>query len=388
VVEFRHVHRLVDPAGRGLQIWQVRMIADDQEVVSLRATRGLSWQAGHLRERMADEGSFLTVVAGQLLNRDGSFSSAFEEFVEIPGDILVIDQLDVSAPWVDPLIIAGVVSSVIDRLTDNHFAVVLPRAAAPECAGAHLLDQAGDLLSAEPFSDELRIIDNALAAPETAAHGIRERLRDRALYGEEADSEGGEDEGESSEDEVNVLTARTAAVLRLALEDLAAEAWQEATALGDEPLPRGAGGVFGSLPPVTLRQGSDWRRQMARAFLDLAEDLAAGPEVEPRCTGEEMALHLGIARADHLTRNRPRYVGKVVAELPEDRRDYAWDACSDVLFEDHDVLMLFDAALDGVEDSSGEANEAMGMINLAPVDWFTPFGPDLARDPDRRFPSS
>ncbi|GGQ85196.1 hypothetical protein [Streptomyces flaveolus] len=36
----------------------------------------------------------------------------------------------------------------------------------------------------------------------------------------------------------------------------------------------------------------------------------------------------------------------------EDRRDFDWDWCSDVLFEDHDVLMLFDASLDGIEDST------------------------------------
>ncbi|MFD9285236.1 hypothetical protein ACFWD7_49940 [Streptomyces mirabilis] len=34
---------------------------------------------------------------------------------------------------------------------------------------------------------------------------------------------------------------------------------------------------------------------MARAFEDLVADLSTGAEVKPRCTGEEMALHLGIA---------------------------------------------------------------------------------------------
>ncbi|WP_392963521.1 hypothetical protein [Streptomyces sp. LN245] len=36
--------------------------------------------------------------------------------------------------------------------------------------------------------------------------------------------------------------------------EVAQKAWQEIAALGDEALPRGAGGLFGSLPLVILRQ--------------------------------------------------------------------------------------------------------------------------------------
>lgn len=133
---------------------------------------------------------------------------------------------------------------------------------------------------------------------------------------------------------------------------------------------------------MTRNQGESWRRQVARAFDDLAADLAAGVEVVPRCTGEEMALHLGIARATALTRNRPRLVAEVVAGLPEDRRDFDWEPASEELFEDGDVLMLFDQSLDGIEDSG---NEALGMVNLPPADWFAAFDDDFARDPERGF---
>ncbi|MFI8186721.1 hypothetical protein ACIF70_40500 [Actinacidiphila glaucinigra] len=95
------------------------------------------------------------------------------------------------------------------------------------------------------------------------------------------------------------------------MEQLSQEAWQEVAALGDEPLPRGAGGLFGALPPVTLRQDGYWRRQMARTFDDLAADLAKGGVV-PLCTGEEMALHLGIRRAQNIHHNRPRVVAQTV----------------------------------------------------------------------------
>jgi hypothetical protein len=61
-----------------------------------------------------------------------------------------------------------------------------------------------------------------------------------------------------------------------------------------------------------------------------------------------MGLHLGIARVQDLTRNRPRLVSEAVADLHEDRRDFDWDACSNGLFQDHDMLMLFDNTLDGI----------------------------------------
>lgn len=124
---------------------------------------------------------------------------------------------------------------------------------------------------------------------------------------------------------------------------------------------------------------------MARAFDDPAADCASNAEVEPRSTGEEMALHLGIACAQDLTRNRPRLLRDTVADLPEDRADFDWSACSDSLFQDHDVLMLFDHSLDGIEDAEGDIHQSLGMVNLAPQDWFAAFDPDQARDPDRGF---
>ncbi|MGW0950012.1 hypothetical protein ACWD4O_46880 [Streptomyces sp. NPDC002623] len=119
------------------------------------------------------------------------------------------------------------------------------------------------------------------------------------------------------------------------------QTWQEVSTLGDQPAQRSTGGLFGSLPRVTWHQDGLWRRQMARSFDDLAADCSSSAEVEPRSTGEEMALHLGIARAQDLTRNRLRLVRDTVAGLPEDRADFDWGAGSDVLLRDHDLLMLF-----------------------------------------------
>ncbi|MFH9968573.1 hypothetical protein ACH4PR_46010 [Streptomyces mirabilis] len=329
-LEFRHAHRLIDPAAEGVQTWQISLLADDETVARVRATRGLYWKAHNLHERIADEQSFPAVVAEQLFDNDGQFTPEYENFVDLPGNVLVVDDLHIAAPWDDPWVVAGLTSSIIDRLTNNQYAVVLPRVSGDTQSA--LLTEAAVLLSAEPFSDELLIIDTSLAAPEEAAHRVREHLRSRARYdGADPLSEDWDEEDDEGEE---VLTARTRAVLHLALRELSDQAWQEVSTLGDQPAQRSAGGLFGSLPRLTWHQDGPWRRQMARVFDDLAADCSSGAEVEPRSTGEEMALHLGISRAQDLTRNRPRLVRDTVAGLPEDRADFDWDACSDVLFQD------------------------------------------------------
>ncbi|BDM74864.1 hypothetical protein HEK616_83850 (plasmid) [Streptomyces nigrescens] len=387
-LDFHHTHQLLDPAAQGVQNWEVRITSAGTPVGSLSAVRGLYWKSDNLRERMADEQSFPALVAAQLLDEAGRFTYEFEEFIESASSVLVVDRLQVEEAFADPLVVAGVVAAVIDRLTDNYFAVVLPAKNACTDAGSALLAEAGTLLSAQEFSDELQIIDNALAAPEKAAQRVRSRLHSLARHGgpaawdeDDEEDEGWDEDGEEDEE----LTVRTAAVLRVALEELSEHLWQDVAAVGDAPLGRSEGRVLGLLPPITFHQDQQWRRQMARCFDDLAAELAETGTVRPGCTGEEMALHLGIDRAKALTRNRPRLVAETVEGLGADRRDFDWDWCSTVLFEDHDVLMLFDASLDGIEDSGNEINQSLGLANLAAADWFVPFRPGQARDPDRGF---
>ncbi|MGW6259940.1 hypothetical protein [Streptomyces sp. NPDC055085] len=381
---FGHVHQLADPAAEGVQAWQISLSSGGDTVARVRAVRGQYWKAHNLRERLADEGSLAAVAAEQLLDADGQFLPAYEDFIELPGNVLVVDDLHVDAPWDDPWIVAGMVTSIIDRLSDNQYAVILPRAA--EDPALSLLAEAAVLLAAEPYSDELLIIDTSLAAPEEAAQRVAGYLRSRARSGgSDPWSDDFDEDDEDGEEGEEVLTARTRAVLHLALRELSDEAWKEVSAMGDQPVQSSSGGVFGSLPRVTWRQDTSWRSQMARAFDDLAADCTSGIEVQPRCTGEEMALHLGIARAQALTINRPRLVQDTVAGLAAERGDFDWDACSGVLFEDHDVLMLFDDSLDGIEDAAGAVHQAMGMINLAPLDWYTAFYSERARDPHRGF---
>ncbi|MER6409090.1 hypothetical protein ABT269_37720 [Streptomyces viridosporus] len=368
-----------------MQSWEARITVGGTPVGSLEAVRDLYRQSDNLRERMADEQSFPAVVAAQLLDEEGHFTHEFEDFVDSASSLLVVDRLRMDDAFADPLIVAAVVAAVIDRLTDNYFTVVLPGKTACTDAGSVLLAEAGALLSAEVFSNELQIIDDALAAPEEAAHRVRERLRSLARHGGPQAWDAEDEETSDWDEDGEELTARTAAVLRAALEELSEHAWQDVADMADAPLGWGEGRVLGLLPPITVRQDRAWRRQMARCFDDLAADLAQDGTVRPRCTGEEMALRLGIDRAGALLRNRPCRGAKKVAGLEEDRRDFDWDWYLDVLFEDHDVLMLFDACLDGIEDSTSEINQALGLAGPAPTDWFSPFRPGQARDPGRGF---
>ncbi|WP_329537151.1 hypothetical protein OG568_52470 (plasmid) [Streptomyces sp. NBC_01450] len=47
------------------------------------------------------------------------------------------------------------------------------------------------------------------------------------------------------------------------------------------------------------------------------------------------------------------------------------------------MLVLFDHSFDGMEQPDNEIQQSLGVINLAPHDWFAAFDPDQARDPDR-----
>ena len=197
-----------------------------------------------------------------------------------------------------------------------------------------------------------------------------------------------EGDGEDCEECGWDLTPRTADILYTALSCLADEAYDDAEELQDRPLTRkdaATANVFGRLPRITWHQDLAWRRQFARACDDLAEDLAAGHWPEAGCTAEEMALHLAIDDApgyEELAQDNPRSAHH---GLPERDDDYDWGACVDLLFQDTDVLMLFDAGLDGIEDPEGEINQALGMANLQAREWFEPFGNTGQRDAARGF---
>lgn len=86
-----------------------------------------------------------------------------------------------------------------------------------------------------------------------------------------------------------------------------------------------------------------------------------------RCTADELALHLTINLSEaHVIDDAVSFAA--VRHLPDhgsSDEDFNW--MREVLFEDHELLMLFNPALDGVE------NDINGNPSLHPRRWFTPF---------------
>ncbi|MFB8170325.1 hypothetical protein [Kitasatospora purpeofusca] len=190
------------------------------------------------------------------------------------------------------------------------------------------------------------------------------------------------------------LTPRTADLLHTALSILADEAFDDADELGDGRLVpdehEGSWGVFPRLPKLTFATDLQWRRRFARAVDDLADDLEHGRWPRPTCTAEELALHLAIDdardRADELGDDSDGTGDGTHSALPTHRDDYDFDACTDMFFQDTDVLMLYSGArFDGIEDPDGDANRRLGVGDLRAQAWFEPSGNVKARDPHRGF---
>ncbi|MFD9007850.1 tetratricopeptide repeat protein [Streptomyces sp. NPDC059552] len=196
-----------------------------------------------------------------------------------------------------------------------------------------------------------------------------------------------EEQEETDDDRPWMPSPRTLQILHAALEieaDMAAEGLRE---LGSRPITADDWllGAFGNLPAQAWEQGLDWRHRMVRAFDDLAHDIAQGRLPLPRCTGEEMALHIALEHAFALTVDSPDLVEDFAAGLPVQRDDFDWWTCKEALFEDHDVLMLYEPWMTDIENPHDHLAQQMGFVHLHPEDWFVPFREDGQRNPDRGF---
>lgn len=179
------------------------------------------------------------------------------------------------------------------------------------------------------------------------------------------------------------LTPRTAEVLRASLLQLAEDAYDAADDLGDSPVRSDddTGGPFTRLPRMTYSLDSTWRRGIARACDDLAGDIQQGNWPEPTCAAEEIVLHLAIDDApDHLAPLAPQHDA-----LPRYDDDYDWDACKDLLFQDHDILWLYDSRLAAVHELSNPAPDEGKDPSSKALSWFSPFGNVTPRPLDRGF---
>ncbi len=179
------------------------------------------------------------------------------------------------------------------------------------------------------------------------------------------------------------VTPRTAAVLWTVGQIVADHAYDDIEEHGDDPVTdSGEWSTFADYPRITWRQDAVWRRQAARAFDDLVEDLEAGQAPLPTCPGEEMALHLMLRTAEAAVADG---WGPMLDRLPEHDDDCDWDMAVDVLLQDDDILKLFDERLDGIEDPQNEDNRMAGIGDYRPEAWFRPFQNATPRDGRRAF---
>jgi hypothetical protein len=88
---------------------------------------------------------------------------------------------------------------------------------------------------------------------------------------------------------------------------------------------------------------------------------------------EELSLHLALHDASHFVREDPTFASDLTALLPHDYYDFNWNACTSMLNDDHDALMLYEPELDGIKDPCDKANIMMGVGDLRPQNRFDPF---------------
>lgn len=113
--------------------------------------------------------------------------------------------------------------------------------------------------------------------------------------------------------------------------------------------------------------------QVIKTVERVAEKLSSYPSTYLASTAEELAAHALIDEARSQLEvsqdlDTERFSEAQAAVADRELEDLHQDA-----FEDHDVLMLFDARYDGLETSA--VADQLGMANLHPSDWFKAFRP-------------
>jgi hypothetical protein len=183
------------------------------------------------------------------------------------------------------------------------------------------------------------------------------------------------------------MTPRTAAVLWSVAQVLADYGYDDVEKHGSDPLPERTGWyLFDRYPRLTWSQDATWRRRAARAYDDLAADLAAGGWPLPTCPAEELALHLILEDAPPTVEDGWTGLDEAAFDsLPGHPDDLDWDAMPDVLFQDTDILHLFEPGLDGIDDPHDALNTAMAIGDYRPSAWFENFANMQQRDEQRGF---
>lgn len=145
---------------------------------------------------------------------------------------------------------------------------------------------------------------------------------------------------------------------------VAADIRVDADELGTDPVHHQRLRVLSQLPSITFEQSRFWRYQLAECADRLAQDTLRWGAPVPRCTGEEMVLHLIVGRAAAADTGLPATQAMAWSDNPDDAD--TWGDLAVDFFQDHDVLTLYDVPAEAVK-------ELVGGVNLTPVEWFTEF---------------
>lgn len=157
---------------------------------------------------------------------------------------------------------------------------------------------------------------------------------------------------------------------------MAARLWYAADSTCGEYFDGTAEMWISQLPRVAQLHADDaFTRAFGERFGVLADRIASGlPELThlTTCTADEVALHLVVDRAQEMVED-----GELdqdwMAGLPNHPSDGDFHGVKDYLFYDFDVLHLYDAGADGVEDPTSSVFQAEGFVNLHPREWFKTF---------------
>ncbi|MFJ5229592.1 hypothetical protein ACIQBJ_06770 [Kitasatospora sp. NPDC088391] len=177
------------------------------------------------------------------------------------------------------------------------------------------------------------------------------------------------------------LTPRTACLLHTQLISLADAAYEDLDEHGEDPVTladEADWSVLGRLPQRTWSLHRGWRRAFARAFDDLADDLALGEWPLPRCAAEDLALRLALADARTLLGSQPESVADMMGDLPADLYDYDWDGCTAELFG------VYGPDEDDNDLDTGQRIDRL-LAATHPEGWFLGYEDAEERDPARGY---
>lgn len=128
-----------------------------------------------------------------------------------------------------------------------------------------------------------------------------------------------------------------------------------------------------NVPPCARRLVNDtaFCERMKASAHYLADQLAAGraDAFISRCTADEVNLAMALTDVEAVAEGSMVSVPTVLGGASV--RGIELDA-SDTLFDDHDVFMLWNPMLDGIENDT-EMLAWLGTRGLRPAEWFEPF---------------